>query len=50
MEPEVGRTYCYRNSCPYAHHTVRPNNTKISEFGEETGLLKATEGDRWLMP
>ena len=35
---------------PCARGTVRPNNTKTSEFGAEKVYCRAMQGDRWLMP
>ena len=36
----------YRNASSCAGHRVRPNNTKVSEFGAEKGLLRFIQGDR----
>ena len=39
---------CYQKASPRAHRTVRPNNTKMSEFGGEKGLGRALQGEAGL--
>ena len=33
--------YCHRYSTPSVQHTVKPSDTKTSEFGAKKGLLQA---------